>query len=96
MFLRKVEGRRAVTLPDGRVFSRSDLPPVTTERWVASRKVAVVRGVAYGVVTREEVLERYGLSAEEFDGWVKAIAQGGPKALRATVRHALDNLSENI
>ena len=41
MYLKKVDGPRAVTLPDGKVFSRADLPPPDTARWVASRKLAV-------------------------------------------------------
>ena len=45
MFLKKVEGPRAVTLPDGSTMTRADLPPENTRRWVASRKAAVVRGV---------------------------------------------------
>lgn len=54
MYLKKVEGPRAVTLPDGSVMSRADLPPADTVRWVASRKAAVVRGVVYGLITQEE------------------------------------------
>ena len=73
MYLRKVEGARAVTLPDGTVLSRADLPPAGTVRWVASRKLAVVRGVLYGL-----------LSKEEFQGWVSAMAEHGREALKAT------------
>jgi len=71
MYLKKVGGPRAVTLPDGTVFSRADLPPPDTSRWVASRKLAVVRGVAYGLITRSEAMNIYGLSEEEFDSWVR-------------------------
>lgn len=59
MFLKKVDGPRAVTLPDGSVMSRADLPPAKTRRWVASRKAAVVRGVTHGLMTQDEALERY-------------------------------------
>lgn len=84
MFLQKVEGPRSVTLPDGNVMSRADLPPPDTVRWVASRKLAVVRGVVYGLLTRSEALRRYGLSEEEFNGWVTAAARHGEAALKAT------------
>ena len=67
MYLKKVEGPRAVTLPDGTVFSRADLPPPDTRRWVASRKLAVVLGVAHGLISRAEALRIYGLSDEELD-----------------------------
>lgn len=91
MFIKKIEGRRAVTLPDGTIFTRADLPPETTERWVASRKAAVVRGVAYGLLSQQEALEKYRLTEEEFDEWVKAITRGGLPALRATYRNAINN-----
>ncbi|WP_158963849.1 CtrA inhibitor SciP [Chachezhania sediminis] len=84
MYLRKVEGVRAVTLPDGSVLSRADLPPPGTVRWVASRKLAVVRGVIYGLMTREDALDMYQLSEEEFQGWVSAMAEHGRDALKAT------------
>ncbi|WP_238364458.1 DUF1153 domain-containing protein [Mesobacterium pallidum] len=84
MFLKKVDGPRAVTLPDGSVMSRADLPPPDTTRWVASRKSAVVRGVVYGLLTRDEALERYDLSEEEFRSWVEAVTEHGEDALKAT------------
>lgn len=84
MFLKKVDGPRAVTLPDGTVMTRADLPPVETRRWVASRKAAVVRGVLYGLVSQSEALERYQLSEEEFSSWVAAVADHGEDALKAT------------
>ncbi|MEX0286381.1 MAG: DUF1153 domain-containing protein [Paracoccaceae bacterium] len=84
MFLRKVDGPRAVTLPDGSVLSLADMPPATTKRWVASRKAAVVRGVLYGLLSQSDALKRYDLSEEEFQGWVSAIAEHGEDALKAT------------
>lgn len=84
MFLRKVEGPRSVTLPDGTIMTRADLPPASTQRWVASRKIAVVRGVIYGLITLTEAKQKYGLSDEEFHGWVSAVAEFGEDALKAT------------
>lgn len=84
MFLKKVDGPRSVTLPDGTIMTRADLPPASTQRWVASRKVAVVRGVLYGLITQSEAMQRYGLSEEEFHSWVKAVAEHGVEALKAT------------
>ena len=65
-------------------MSRADLPPKDTKRWVASRKAAVVRGVVYGLITQDEALKRYGLSAEEFNEWLGAITEHGVDALKAT------------
>ena len=66
MFLKRVDGPRQVTLPDGSILSRADLPPGDTRRWVASRKAVVVRAVVYGLISEKEALERYALSEEEF------------------------------
>ncbi|MGR3501237.1 CtrA inhibitor SciP [Pseudaestuariivita sp.] len=84
MFLKKVDGSRAVTLPDGRTMTRADLPAAGTRRWVASRKAAVIRGVAYGLMSQEEALELYGLSNEEFAAWVRLTEEHGEEALRST------------
>jgi len=84
MYLKKVDGPRAVTLPDGTVLTRADLPPPTTRRWVASRKAAVVRGVVYGLISQSDALDRYSLSEEEFLAWVRAVSDHGEDALKAT------------
>lgn len=84
MFLKKVDGPRAVTLPDGTVMSRADLPDPKTRRWVVSRKAAVVRGVLYGLLSQEEAVEKYGLSEEEFSSWLKAVADYGDEGLKVT------------
>jgi transposase-like protein len=84
MYLKKVNGPRAVTLPDGSIMTRADLPPDSTRRWVASRKAAVVRGVLSGLITRSEAMKMYGISDEELSGWIQAIADHGMDALKAT------------
>jgi hypothetical protein len=84
MYLKKVDGPRQVTLPDGSTLSRADLPPADTRRWVASRKAVVVRAVVYGLIPEAEALERYALSAEEFALWRQAVENHGEKALRVT------------
>ena len=85
MYLKKVDGPRAVTLPDGKIMTRADLPPENTRRWVASRKAAVVKGVVFGLLPLKEALEKYGLSEEEFSEWKQAIEQHGEAALKATM-----------
>ncbi len=84
MYLRKVDGPRSVTLPDGRIMTRADLPPKDTRRWVASRKAAVVRAVAAGLLSRAVALETYGLSEDEFNAWEQAVIDHGEGALKAT------------
>ncbi len=85
MYLKKVNGPRAVTLPDGTIMTRADLPEARTRRWVASRKAAVVRAITHGLITREEALERYSLSDEELEAWHAAVEQHGESALKATM-----------
>ncbi len=84
MYLKKVDGPRMVTLPDGSVMSRADLPPVNTKRWVASRKANVIKGVASGLITRKEACQMYALSEEELEGWIAAVRVHGEKALKTT------------
>ncbi|MEM9249159.1 MAG: DUF1153 domain-containing protein [Pseudomonadota bacterium] len=84
MFIKKIDGPRAVTLPDGSIMTRADLPPKDTSRWVASRKAAVVRAVRYGLMSIEEAKDRYGLSDEELESWESAVSEHGEQALKAT------------
>lgn len=85
MYLKKVDGPRAVTLADGTVMTIADLPPERTRRWVASRKAAVVRGVVYGLISKDDALARYSLSDDEFIEWVRAVSTHGEAALKATM-----------
>lgn len=84
MFLKRVDGPRQVTLPDGTILTRADLPPADTRRWVASRKAVVVRAVQYGLMSQGEVCERYALSEEEFAQWRTAVERYGENALKVT------------
>lgn len=84
MFLKRIDGPRAVTLPDGTVMTRADLPAPNTRRWVASRKAAVVRAVEHKLLSLEEATEIYGISGEEYDSWARAVARHGEQALKAT------------
>lgn len=84
MYLKKEHGPRTVTLPDGTILTRADLPPPDTRRWVASRKAVVVRAVEHGLMSEEEAIERYALSEEELTGWMMAASRHGTEALKAT------------
>jgi hypothetical protein len=84
MYLKKIDGPRAVTLPDGTILTRADLPPENTRRWVASRKVRVVQAVTCGLLPLTEALERYALSEEEFELWRAAVTKYGENGLKVT------------
>ncbi|MBV0911922.1 CtrA inhibitor SciP [Anianabacter salinae] len=85
MYLRKSPGPRLVTLPDGTTMTRADLPPADTRRWVARRKSAVVRAVDAGLISEDEALSLYDLSAEEFGMWRKGYTEFGEAALKTTL-----------
>ena len=84
MFLKRVDGPRQVTLPDGSILSRADIPAGDTRRWVASRKAVVVKAVVYGLISEKEALERYALSEEEFALWRAAATKHGEDGLKVT------------
>lgn len=84
MYIKRVSGPRHVTLPDGTILTRADLPPADTRRWVARRKAVVVQAVIHGLLARDEALERYALTDEEFGLWETAVASHGVAALRVT------------
>ena len=86
MYVKRPNKPIAVRLPNGELLSRSDLPPTDTVRWVARRKLTVVRAVLAGLVTRDEVEELYRISAEEFDEWENASLRAGIEGLKVTAR----------
>jgi hypothetical protein len=92
MFLKRVDGPRQITLPDGSILSRADLPAPDTRRWVASRKAVVVKAVIYGLITQGEALERYALSEEEFALWCVAVERHGDQGLKVTAIQKLRQL----
>lgn len=75
---------KSVVGPDGKILTLDDLPPPSTQRWVARRKAEVVAAVRAGLLTLEEACTRYNLSAEEFLGWEAAIEKHGLGGLRVT------------
>lgn len=84
MYIKREKGPVFATTTDGRKISRADLPPVTTSRWVARRKAAVVTAVEAGLINIEEACKMYGLSSEELESWREAMLKHGARALRAT------------
>ena len=70
--------------PLGEPLTVADLPPPSTRRWVVRRKAEVVAAVNGGLLSIEEVLERYGLTLEEFASWQRAVDRSGMQGLRVT------------
>ncbi|MGL4414327.1 MAG: DUF1153 domain-containing protein [Roseinatronobacter sp.] len=84
MYIKRVDGPRAITLQDGSILTLADLPPNDTRRWVASRKAIVIKAVESGLLSKKAALERYDLSEEEYDLWKDAITDHGLDALKVT------------
>ena len=77
--------------PLGEPLTLDDLPSPATRRWVVRRKAEVVAAVNGGLLTIDDVLERYGLTLEEFAGWQRAVDRSGMQGLRVTrVQHYRD------
>jgi hypothetical protein len=91
MYLRKTDGPRVVTLPDGTILSRDDLPDPDTRRWVASRKAIVANAVIHGLMKRSEALARYSLSDEELSVWIRSVQRHGLSGLKVTRIDTLRN-----
>lgn len=70
--------------PLGEPLTVDDLPPPTTKRWVVRRKAEVVAAVNGGLLTIEDVCERYDLTLEEFASWQRAVDRSGMAGLRVT------------
>ena len=69
MFLKKVDGPRVVTLPDGRSLTRADLPESNGLRWVPQRKRTVAEAVQAGLISRRDAKRTYELTDFELDSW---------------------------
>ena len=70
--------------PDGSPLTIADLPAPGTKRWVIRRKAEVVAAVRGGLLSLDDALAKYRLTAEEFLAWQKAIDKWGMQGLRTT------------
>ncbi len=59
--------------PNGDILTKADLPSPNTKRWVMRRKAEVVVAVRGGLLTLDDACRRYGLTAEEFIAWQRAV-----------------------
>jgi hypothetical protein len=77
--------------PLGEPLSIVSLPPPSTTRWVVRRKAEVVAAVNGGLLTIDEVCQRYNLTLEEFASWQRAVDRSGMQGLRVTrIQHYRD------
>ena len=66
--------RAAPTRRPAAPMSLAHLPPVETRRWTVQRKAALVAAVAQGLVSFEEVRQRYRITLDTFISWHKTHA----------------------
>ena len=77
--------------PLGEPLSLDSLPSPTTTRWVVRRKAEVVAAVNGGLLSIDEVCERYSLTIEEFASWQRSVDRSGMQGLRVTrLQHSRD------
>jgi hypothetical protein len=77
--------------PLGEPLTLANLPPPQTKRWVVRRKAEVVAAVNGGLLSVDDVLERYSLTLEEFASWQRAVDRSGMQGLRVTrIQHYRD------
>lgn len=70
--------------PEGIPLTLATLPPPETGRWVARRKAELVAAVRGGLLSLEDVCDRYNLSMEEFLSWQRQVDKHGLRGLRVT------------
>ena len=70
--------------PLGEPLSLDSLPQPGTTRWVVRRKAEVVAAVNGGLLSIDEVCERYSLTIEEFASWQRSVDRSGMQGLRVT------------
>ena len=70
--------------PLGEPLSLDSLPAPHTTRWVVRRKAEVVAAVNGGLLSIDEVCERYSLTIEEFASWQRSVDRSGMQGLRVT------------
>jgi Protein of unknown function (DUF1153) len=75
---------RFIIGPCGTRLSIADLPPPNTRRWVIRRKAEIVAAVQGGLLSLDEVCNRYGLTTEEFTAWQSSIDRHGLRGLQIT------------
>jgi hypothetical protein len=70
--------------PLGQPMTLAMLPPPDTKRWIAHRKAELVSAVHGGLLTVEEVCERYDIEIEEFVSWQRGVDRLGLRGLWVT------------
>lgn len=74
----------SVVGPLGLPITLASLPSPKNTRWIAHRKAELVAAVAGGLLTVDEVCDRYSIDLEEFVSWQRGIDRLGMRGLWVT------------
>jgi hypothetical protein len=80
--------------PLGEALTMKTMPLPLTIRWIARRKAEVVAAVDGGLLTLDEVCDRYKMTIEEFGAWKRAVGNWGMRALYSTQSQHYRSLDE--
>lgn len=72
-----------VKLPSGAILTRGDLPSPKL-RLTAQRKAIIAQAVLFAICTREEIQQRYGMTAIELDRLTERYTTHGIAGLHVT------------
>jgi hypothetical protein len=86
----------SVVGPLGQPMTLASLPPSETKRWIAHRKAELVSAVHGGLLTVEEVCERYAIELEEFVSWQRGVDRLGMRGLWVTRQQKYRDLFERL
>ncbi len=71
------ESTNSIVGPLGERLTVDTLPPRATVRWVIRRKAQVVAAVKGGLLSLDEVCDRYAITIEEYASWQRAFDRSG-------------------
>jgi hypothetical protein len=72
----------------GERLTLDKLPPPDTRRWVIRRKAEVICAVTGNLLTREQAIRRYNISADEFEAWRLSVERHGLRGLHVDLFYA--------
>lgn len=82
------EPTNSIVGPLGERLTVATLPSKGTVRWVVRRKAQIVAAVKGGLLSLDEVCDRYAITIEEYASWQRAFDRSGLPGLRVTKRGA--------
>ena len=82
--------------PLGQPLTLETLPPPSTKRWIAHRKAELVAAVDGGLLTIDEVCQRYHIELEEFVSWQRGVDRLGMRGLWVTRSQKYRELYERL